>query len=147
MAGQSDPQLSLFSAEEVSLSLCVCFNFLHIIWITFFVFGSDWKKFIVQVEFIAEDEMVEIVPNLRMDALNFVCVILFPTLPFPFYSYEINCIAYNLLIYVSVVLIQLTGGFWSFLPTTSYSGPTLACGGVEEEREVHYSTASVDDSR
>ncbi|KAM4093997.1 hypothetical protein ACB094_06G161300 [Castanea mollissima] len=41
MAGQSDPQLSLFSAEEV--------------------------------EFIAEDEMVEIVPNLRMDALNFVC--------------------------------------------------------------------------
>ena len=33
MAGQSDPQLSLFSAEEVSLSLslCVCFNFLHII--------------------------------------------------------------------------------------------------------------------
>ena len=111
------------------------------------VFGSDWKKFIVQVEFIAEDEMVEIVPNLRMDALNFVCVILFPTLPFPFYSYEINCISYNLLIYVSVVLIQLTGGFWSFLPTTSYSGPALACGGVEEEREVHYSTASVDDSR
>ncbi|XP_059458672.1 DNA replication complex GINS protein PSF2 isoform X2 [Corylus avellana] len=42
MAGQSDPNLSLFSAEEV--------------------------------EFIAEDEMVEIVPNLRMDALNFICV-------------------------------------------------------------------------
>ncbi|XP_059458671.1 DNA replication complex GINS protein PSF2 isoform X1 [Corylus avellana] len=41
MAGQSDPNLSLFSAEEV--------------------------------EFIAEDEMVEIVPNLRMDALNFIC--------------------------------------------------------------------------
>lgn len=41
MAGQSDPHMSLFSAEEV--------------------------------EFIAEDEMVEIVPNLRMDALNFIC--------------------------------------------------------------------------
>ncbi|KAI4346962.1 hypothetical protein L6164_007820 [Bauhinia variegata] len=41
MAGQSDPQFSLFSAEEL--------------------------------EFIAEDEMVEIVPNLRMEPLNLIC--------------------------------------------------------------------------
>ncbi|KAF7825004.1 DNA replication complex GINS protein PSF2 [Senna tora] len=40
MAGQSDPHLSLFSADEL--------------------------------EFIAEDEMVEIVPNLKMDALNLI---------------------------------------------------------------------------
>ena len=30
--------------------------------------------FAVQIEFMAEDEMVEIVPNLRMDSLNFICV-------------------------------------------------------------------------
>ncbi|XP_054785185.1 DNA replication complex GINS protein PSF2 [Prosopis cineraria] len=40
MAGQSDPHLSLFSAEEL--------------------------------EFVAEDDMVEIVPNLKMDALNLI---------------------------------------------------------------------------
>ncbi|TVU37063.1 hypothetical protein EJB05_19030 [Eragrostis curvula] len=42
MAGQSDPQLSVFSPSEV--------------------------------EFVAEDEIVEIVPNIRMDALNMICV-------------------------------------------------------------------------
>uniref|UniRef100_A0A0D6QZB7 DNA replication complex GINS protein PSF2 n=1 Tax=Araucaria cunninghamii TaxID=56994 RepID=A0A0D6QZB7_ARACU len=41
MAGQSDPQLSLFSAGEV--------------------------------EFLAEDEMTNIIPNVRMDALNMIC--------------------------------------------------------------------------
>ncbi|KAL0546630.1 hypothetical protein IC582_016542 [Cucumis melo] len=41
MAGQSDPQLNLFSAEEV--------------------------------EFVAEDEMLEIVPNMRMDSLHLIC--------------------------------------------------------------------------
>lgn len=41
MAGQSDPHLSVFSAEEV--------------------------------EFFAEDEMVEIVPNINMEPLNFIC--------------------------------------------------------------------------
>ncbi|KAF8397483.1 hypothetical protein HHK36_016400 [Tetracentron sinense] len=41
MAGQSDPHLSIFSAEEV--------------------------------EFIAEDEMMEIVPNMKMDPLNLIC--------------------------------------------------------------------------
>ncbi|CBI26496.3 hypothetical protein VitviT2T_024097 [Vitis vinifera] len=41
MAGQSDPYISLFSAQEV--------------------------------EFLGEDEMVEIVPNMRMDPLNLIC--------------------------------------------------------------------------
>ncbi|XP_020276701.1 DNA replication complex GINS protein PSF2 [Asparagus officinalis] len=41
MAGQSDPDLSIFSAPEV--------------------------------EFLAEDEMIEIVPNIRMEALNMIC--------------------------------------------------------------------------
>ncbi|XP_021910443.1 DNA replication complex GINS protein PSF2 isoform X2 [Carica papaya] len=41
MAGQSDPHVSLFSAQEV--------------------------------EFMAEDELIEIVPNMRMDPLNFIC--------------------------------------------------------------------------
>uniref|UniRef100_A0A0A0KVY8 DNA replication complex GINS protein PSF2 N-terminal domain-containing protein n=1 Tax=Cucumis sativus TaxID=3659 RepID=A0A0A0KVY8_CUCSA len=41
MAGQSDPHLNLFSAEEV--------------------------------EFVAEDEMVEIIPNMRMDSLHLIC--------------------------------------------------------------------------
>lgn len=41
MAGQSDPHLALFSAEEV--------------------------------EFVAEDEMVEIVPNMRMEPLRLIC--------------------------------------------------------------------------
>ncbi|KAM0948287.1 putative DNA replication complex GINS protein Psf2 [Dioscorea sansibarensis] len=41
MAGQSDPQLSIFSAPEV--------------------------------EFLAEDELIEIVPNIRMEALNMIC--------------------------------------------------------------------------
>ncbi|KAL6126631.1 hypothetical protein ACLB2K_074677 [Fragaria x ananassa] len=41
MAGQSDPHLSIFSAEEV--------------------------------EFMAEDELVEIVPNMRMDKLTQIC--------------------------------------------------------------------------
>lgn len=41
MAGQSDPQLSLFSSAEV--------------------------------EFLAEDEMTDIIPNVRMDALNMIC--------------------------------------------------------------------------
>jgi len=36
--------------------------------------------FDVQIEFMAEDEMVEIVPNLRMDSLNFICVMP-PSLP------------------------------------------------------------------
>lgn len=49
MAGQSDPHVSLFSAEEV--------------------------------EFIAEDELVEIVPNMRMDPLNFICGDFGPFLP------------------------------------------------------------------
>ncbi|CAM8965138.1 unnamed protein product [Rhodiola kirilowii] len=49
MAGQSDPHLSLFSAEEV--------------------------------EFMAEDELVEIVPNMRMDALNLVCGDFGPFMP------------------------------------------------------------------
>ncbi|KMT18317.1 hypothetical protein BVRB_2g024770 [Beta vulgaris subsp. vulgaris] len=40
MAGQSDPQSSVFSAAEM--------------------------------EFLAEDEMIEIVPNMRMDALNLI---------------------------------------------------------------------------
>lgn len=90
--------------------------------------------------------MVEIVPNLRMDALNFVCVIFFFQL-YPSLSLHTKSIAYNLLIHASVDLVQLTGRFWSFFPTTSYSGPALASGGVEEEREVHYSTSSVDVSR
>ncbi|CAL9008063.1 unnamed protein product [Prunus brigantina] len=41
MAGQSDPNVSIFSGEEV--------------------------------EFMAEDEMVEIVPNMRMEPLNMLC--------------------------------------------------------------------------
>ncbi|XP_015876885.2 DNA replication complex GINS protein PSF2 [Ziziphus jujuba] len=41
MAGQSDPHVSLFSAEEL--------------------------------EFMAEDELVEIVPNMRMEPLNLLC--------------------------------------------------------------------------
>ncbi|XP_039136636.1 DNA replication complex GINS protein PSF2 [Dioscorea cayenensis subsp. rotundata] len=41
MAGQSDPQLSIFTAPEV--------------------------------EFLAEDETIEIVPNIRMEALNMIC--------------------------------------------------------------------------
>ena len=32
----------------------------------------------LQVEFVAEDEIVEIVPNIRMDALNMICVRLPP---------------------------------------------------------------------
>ena len=53
--------------------------------------------------------MVEIVPNLRMDALNFVCVIFFFQL-YPSLSIHTKSIAYNLLIYVSVVLNFL--GLW-----------------------------------
>ncbi|KAH7667860.1 DNA replication complex GINS protein Psf2 protein [Dioscorea alata] len=41
MAGQSDPQLYIFTAPEV--------------------------------EFLAEDETIEIVPNIRMEALNMIC--------------------------------------------------------------------------
>lgn len=29
---------------------------------------------LLQVEFVAEDEIVEIVPNIRMEALNMICV-------------------------------------------------------------------------
>lgn len=49
MAGQSDPHVSLFSAQEV--------------------------------EFMAEDELIEIVPNMRMDPLNFICGDFGPFLP------------------------------------------------------------------
>lgn len=31
----------------------------------------------MQLEFLAEDEMIEIVPNMRMDPLNLICVIFF----------------------------------------------------------------------
>ena len=31
-------------------------------------------NWLVQVEFVAEDEIVEIVPNIRMEALNMICV-------------------------------------------------------------------------
>lgn len=30
---------------------------------------------LIQVEFMAEDELIEIVPNMKMDPLNFICVI------------------------------------------------------------------------
>lgn len=33
-------------------------------------------EILVQVEFVAEDEMVEIVPNMRMDSLHLICVCL-----------------------------------------------------------------------
>lgn len=49
MAGQSDPHVSVFSAEEV--------------------------------EFLAEDEMIEIVPNMTMDTLNLICGDFGPFLP------------------------------------------------------------------
>ncbi|KAE8712091.1 DNA replication complex GINS protein PSF2 [Hibiscus syriacus] len=49
MAGQSEPHISLFSAEEV--------------------------------EFMAEDELIEIVPNMRMAPLNFICGDFGPFLP------------------------------------------------------------------
>ncbi|OMO96851.1 GINS complex, subunit Psf2 [Corchorus olitorius] len=49
MAGQSDPHISLLSAQEV--------------------------------EFMAEDELIEIVPNMRMDSLNFICGDFGPFLP------------------------------------------------------------------
>jgi hypothetical protein len=89
-------------------------------------------KFVVQVEFIAEDEMVEIVPNLRMDALNLISVIIVSNFtPLSLFLFlRPNLIAYNLL-----------GGFWSFLSTNNNSSAALASGGVEEEREVHYSAA------
>ena len=38
---------------------------------------------VLQVEFVAEDEIVEIVPNIRMDALNMICVRLPRHHPFP----------------------------------------------------------------
>ena len=53
--------------------------------------------------------MVEIVPNLWMDALNFVSVIFFFQL-YPSLSIHTKSIAYNLLISVSVVLNFL--GLW-----------------------------------
>lgn len=89
-------------------------------------------KFVVQVEFIAEDEMVEIVPNLRMDALNLISVIIVSSFtPLSLFLFLLpKLIAYNLL-----------GGFWSFLSTNNNSGAALASGSVEEEREVHYSAA------
>ncbi|KAK1299133.1 DNA replication complex GINS protein PSF2 [Acorus calamus] len=49
MAGQSDPDLSIFTAPEV--------------------------------EFLAEDELVEIVPNMRMEALHMICGDFGPFMP------------------------------------------------------------------
>lgn len=49
MAGQSDPQLSLFSCQEV--------------------------------EFLAEDELVQIIPNMKMEALHMICGDFGPFLP------------------------------------------------------------------
>lgn len=66
MAGQTDPHISLFSPQEVLLFLFVCNYCLDRLILTFHT----------QVEFMAEDEMVEIVPNMNMDPLNFIAVII-----------------------------------------------------------------------
>lgn len=73
MAGQSDPDLSLFSPSEVTKSVPLLF---------FLPPTAAWMHRsrdlklpgLTQVEFVAEDEVVEIVPNIRMDALNLLCV-------------------------------------------------------------------------
>lgn len=67
MAGQSDPHLSILSTSEVARfippsSPDSCLD----------VLGYT------QVEFVAEDEVVEIVPNIRMDALNNLCACISP---------------------------------------------------------------------
>ena len=71
MAGQSDSNMSLFSPEEVP-SLLSTHDLQIYAWL--FMLGCCFF-FFSQIEFMAEDELVEIVPNLRMDSLNFICVI------------------------------------------------------------------------
>eukprot|EP00267_Zea_mays_P051777 XP_020404770.1 DNA replication complex GINS protein PSF2 [Zea mays] len=78
MAGQSDPHLSIFSPSEVTNP---------------FPSTLHWQglssSVLLQVEFVAEDEIVEIVLNIRMDALNMIYVRLparhhpFPSLSTP----------------------------------------------------------------
>jgi GINS complex subunit 2 len=69
MAGQSDPHLSIFSPSEVT-------NPSHLVPPTYRQRGRDaeFLQSVLQVEFVAEDEIVDIVPNIRMDALNMICV-------------------------------------------------------------------------
>jgi len=108
-------------------------------------FWIDWKiLFVAQVEFIAEDEMVEIVPNLRMDALNFICVSSFFHIYPPVVYVCPKCNIYDLSFSFLFLFNAMSGGLWSIFSTNSSTGAAVASGGFEEEREVHHSTSTVD---
>ena len=86
---------------------------------------------VLQVEFVAEDEIVEIVPNIRMDALNMICVRLPPppisisfNSPSPTCSYISRCCCCR--------RRRRAGGFRALLPTDSHQGAALARRGAQE---------------
>lgn len=69
MAGQSDPHLSVFSPPEVRMS-SHSFRSLQ--------YERSWCMGIgpfLQVEFLAEDEKVEIIPKFSLGSLHMICVI------------------------------------------------------------------------
>jgi len=105
--------------------------------------------FDVQIEFMAEDEMVEIVPNLRMDSLNFICVMP-PSLPLLhaqkyLYAFFFSSILFGLIfLFVIYWFGVMAGGLWTILSTIGSSSAALVSSGFEEEREMHNQASSVD---
>jgi len=102
MAGQSDPHLSIFSPSEVTNPFPSTLYRQKLSSSKGSEVGcnpiSGPVLSVLQVEFVAEDEIVEIVPNIRMDALNMICVRLPPpptsisfNSPSPTYSYISRC--------------------------------------------------------
>lgn len=88
---------------------------------------------------MAEDELVEIVPNMRMEPLNLLCVCFLhlchsPSLFLVFYN-MFGC---------HFLLALIAGGLWSILSANGYSGTGLAGDCFEEEREMCNSTSRVD---
>ena len=87
--------------------------------------------------------MIEIVPNMRMESLNLISVlVLTHSNPLCSYTYLDYCVTS-----VIMFIYELTGGFWPFPSANSNPSTSLACSGFEEEREMHYSTSRVDVSR
>jgi len=79
MAGQSDPDFSVFSAAEVfpqTITVVCLAPFLTCLLCQLLIapICSQMHGF-KQMEFLAEDEMIEIVPNMRMEELNLISVL------------------------------------------------------------------------
>jgi hypothetical protein len=115
------PLITLLCQRGLSLSLSLSLSLgLRFSIICFWI---DWKiLFIAKVEFIGEDEMVEIVPNLRMDALNFIYVSFFFHLYPPVVYLYPKCNIYDLsfFLFLFKFLNAMAGGLWSILVGCSF---------------------------